>query len=133
MSDTSHFPPQHQDEQPGDEHRMTPEPQYIRDEYRGSDKLLGKVALITGGDSGIGRAVALHFAREGADCALVYLEEETDARETADLVEAEGRRCVLIRGDVGDPTFCHEIVARTLNDLGDLNIVHTCIDSLIND
>ena len=122
MSDT-HFPPQHQRKQPGDEHRMAPEPEYIRDDYRGSDKLLGKVAVITGGDSGIGRAVALHFAREGADCALVYLDEETDARETAGLVEGEGRRCALIRGDVGDPAFCQAIVERTLSELGGLNIL----------
>ena len=122
MSDT-HFPPQHQRKQPGDEHRMTPEPEYIRDDYRGADKLIGKVAVITGGDSGIGRAVALHFAREGADCALVYLDEETDARETAGLVEGEGRRCALIRGDVGDPAFCQAIVDRTLSELGGLNIL----------
>ncbi|MBG11699.1 MAG: NAD(P)-dependent oxidoreductase [Alcanivorax sp.] len=122
MSDT-HFPPQHQRKQPGDEHRMTPEPEYIRDDYRGADKLTGKVAVITGGDSGIGRAVALHFAREGADCALVYLDEETDARETAGLVEGEGRLCALIRGDVGDPAFCQAIVDRTLSELGGLNIL----------
>ena len=122
MSDT-HFPPQHQRKQPGDEHRMAPEPEYIREGYRGADKLAGKVAVITGGDSGIGRAVALHFAREGADCALVYLDEETDARETAGLVEAEGRRCALIRGDVGDPAFCQAIVERTLSELGGLNIL----------
>ena len=90
MSDTSHFPPQHQDEQPGDEHRMTPEPQYIRDEYRGSDKLLGKVAVITGGDSGIGRAVAVLFAREGANVAIAYLEEHDDAHITREACEAEG-------------------------------------------
>lgn len=122
MSDT-HLPPQHQRKQPGDEHRMAPEPEYIRDDYRGADKLAGKVAVITGGDSGIGRAVALHFAREGADCALVYLDEDKDARETADLVEGEGRRCALIRGDVGDPDFCQAIVDRTLGELGGLNIL----------
>src|SRR5512138_1040106 len=96
-------PPQHQPRQPGRERPMDPPPEFIRDDYRGSGKLDGKVALITGGDSGIGRAIAVHFAREGADVAIGYLEEEKDATQTGDLVEKEGRRCLKIAGDVGDP------------------------------
>ena len=84
---------------PGNQSTMNPQPDTIRDDYRGSGKLDGKVALVTGGDSGIGRSVAVHFAREGADVAILYLSEDGDARDTADMVEAEGRRCLLIRGD----------------------------------
>ncbi|MDW5375975.1 SDR family oxidoreductase [Halomonas sp. HP20-15] len=116
-------PPQEQQKQPGDEYAMQPEPEFIRDSYRGTDKLKDKVAIITGGDSGIGRAVALHFAREGADCAVVYLDEERDAQDTRALVEAEGRRCELIKGDVGDPAFCREAVERTVSALGGVNIL----------
>lgn len=116
------FPPQRQ-QQPGDEHEMQPEPEFIRDSYRGADKLKDKVALITGGDSGIGRAVAVHFAREGADCVLVYLDEDRDAEDTRALIEAEGRRCELIKGDVGDPAFCREAVDKTLQTFGKLNIL----------
>ncbi|WP_110649035.1 SDR family oxidoreductase [Salinicola peritrichatus] len=119
----SHFPPQEQDKQPGDEHRMHPEPEFIRDDYRGSDKLKGKVAIITGGDSGIGRAVALHFAREGADCAVVYLDEQRDAEDTKALVEAEGQRCLLIQGDVADSGFCREVVKQTRGAFGGINIL----------
>lgn len=91
---------------PGQEKEMEPRPAYLAPEYRGSGKLEGRVALITGGDSGIGRAVAALFAREGADCALVYLEEEReDAEETRRAVEDEGRRALLIAGDVRDPEF----------------------------
>ena len=93
-------PPQHQSSQPGEQTEMHPEPVTIRDGYRGSGKLEGRRAFITGGDSGIGRAVAVHFAREGADIAIAYLEEDEDARETARLVEAEGRRCLLVPGDL---------------------------------
>ncbi|ASK35348.1 NAD(P)-dependent oxidoreductase [Alcanivorax sp. N3-2A] len=118
-----HFPPQHQAHQPGDEHRMAPQPEYIREGYRGSEKLAGKVALITGGDSGIGRSVALHFAREGADCAVAYLDEETDARETQRLVEAEGRQCRLIKGDVGEADFCRHAVRETVAAFGALNVL----------
>nr|WP_298376815.1 SDR family oxidoreductase [uncultured Halomonas sp.] len=118
-----HFPPQEQDKQPGDEHAMRPEPEFIRDSYRGADKLKDKVAIITGGDSGIGRAVALHFAREGADCVLAYLDEDRDAEDTRALVEAEGRRCLILKGDVGDSTFCREIVDKTLEEFGKLNIL----------
>ena len=116
-------PPQHQDRQPGDEHAMQPEPEFIRDSYRGTGKLKDKVAVITGGDSGIGRAVAAHFAREGADCVIVYLEEQRDAEDTQALVEAEGRRCELMQGDVGDSKFCREVVDKTLERFGKLNIL----------
>ncbi|WP_339118287.1 SDR family oxidoreductase [Halomonas sp. BMC6] len=116
-------PPQHQNKQPGDEHVMRPEPEYIRESYRGTDKLLDKVAIITGGDSGIGRAVAVHYAREGADSVIVHLKETQDAEETKRLVEAEGRRCLVLKGDVAAPSFCREIVNRTRQEFGKINIV----------
>jgi NAD(P)-dependent dehydrogenase (short-subunit alcohol dehydrogenase family) len=120
----SSLPPQHQDQQPGIEAEMTPPPEYIRANYRGSGKLDGKVALITGGDSGIGRAVALHFAREGADVAISYkLEEQADANETERLVLAEGRRCLQLPGDLRQASFCEDLVKRTVKELGQLNIV----------
>jgi NAD(P)-dependent dehydrogenase (short-subunit alcohol dehydrogenase family) len=118
------LPPQAQDQQPGLEEEMSPQPVYIRPNYKGSEKLQDKVALITGGDSGIGRAVAIHFAREGADVAIVYKgEEQKDADKTKQLVEQEGRRCVLLSGDLRDPQFCEDIVAETVQQLGKLNIV----------
>ncbi|RUR34366.1 SDR family oxidoreductase [Vreelandella nanhaiensis] len=116
-------PPQHQEQQPGDEHEMRPEPEFIRDSYKGTQKLLDKVAIITGGDSGIGRAVAVHYAREGADSVIVHLEEDKDAEDTKALVEAEGRRCLVLKGDVGEPAFCREVVQKTLDHFGKLNIV----------
>ncbi|WP_227369221.1 SDR family oxidoreductase [Halomonas sp. M20] len=122
MSDQQQ-PPQEQNKQPGDEHAMRPEPEFIRDSYSGADKLKDKVAIITGGDSGIGRAVALHYAREGADCVLAYLDEDRDAEDTRALVEAEGRRCLILKGDVGDSSFCREVVDKTLEEFGKLNIL----------
>ncbi|TVP44396.1 MAG: SDR family oxidoreductase [Halomonas sp.] len=122
MSDQQQ-PPQHQNKQPGDEHAMRPEPEYIRESYRGAEKLLDKVAIITGGDSGIGRAVAVHYAREGADSVIVHLKEDKDAEDTKRLVEAEGRRCLVLKGDVAEPAFCREIVQRTLDHFGKINIV----------
>src|SRR5690606_34135586 len=116
-------PPQHQARQPGREHDMQPRPVYIRDDYRGSGRLDSRIALITGGDSGIGRAVAVHFAREGAHVAIVYLEEERDAEETCALVEAEGRRCLALRGDVGEEAFCYEAVNRTVREFGGLDVL----------
>lgn len=117
------FPPQRQARQPGHELRMAPRPIFIREGYRGSGKLNGKVALITGGDSGIGRAVAVHFAREGADLVLVYLSEHDDARATLGLVEAEGRRCLLMPGDLTDEAFCRAAVAKTVRELRKLDIL----------
>lgn len=87
----SSFPPQEQDEQPGNEYEMIPKPEIIRKGYKGSEKLLNKVAIITGGDSGMGRSVAVHYAREGADVAIVYLNEDKDANETKSMIEKEGR------------------------------------------
>ena len=98
--------PQHQDAQPGLEYEMDPQPIYIRQDYRGADKLKNKVAVITGGDSGIGRAIAVHFAREGADLAIFHHpREDKDAQKTQAIVEAEGRKCLLISGDLKDLDF----------------------------
>ncbi len=119
----SPMPEQHQD-RPGIESKIDPRPQYFAPGYKGSGKLSGKTALITGGDSGIGRSVAVLFAREGADVAIVFLPEEMpDAKETAAAVEAEGQKCVLIDGDVKDPDFCKNAVERTVEELGRLDIL----------
>ncbi len=115
--------PKKQDRQPGIEAKMDPAPQYIKPGYQGYGKLLNKVALITGGDSGIGRAVSVHFAREGADIAIVYLDEDIDAEETKKLVEAEGKKCILFKGDVKKSTFCKKAVQQTVKKLGKLNIL----------
>lgn len=112
-----------QPRQPGLEYRMHEKPLVIRDSYRGSGKLEGRTALITGGDSGIGRSVAVHFAREGADVAVAYLCEDTDAGETRAMVEKEGRRCLLSRGDVGDPAYCRKLVDEVFEAFGKLDIL----------
>ena len=119
----SPFPAQHQ-QKPGLEKLLTPRPQYEAPQYRGSGKLAGRVALITGGDSGIGRAVAVLYAREGADVTIVYLrEEQVDAEETRDAVEHEGRRCLLLPGDVTKSSFCEKAVERTIEEYGQLDIL----------
>jgi NAD(P)-dependent dehydrogenase (short-subunit alcohol dehydrogenase family) len=116
-------PKQHQ-EKPGLESKLEPRPQYKAPAYRGSAKLQDMVALITGGDSGIGRAVAVLYAREGADVAIIYLaDEESDAQETKRAVEAEGRRCLLIPGDVSDSRFCEEAVERVVDEFGKLDVL----------
>jgi NAD(P)-dependent dehydrogenase (short-subunit alcohol dehydrogenase family) len=114
---------QKQDHQPGIEAEMNPKPEYIKHTYKASGKLTGKIALITGGDSGIGRAVSIHFAKEGADIAIVYLEEDVDAEETKALVEATGRQCLLIKGDVKDSSFCKDAVQQVIATYGNLNIL----------
>ncbi|KOR82168.1 SDR family oxidoreductase [Paenibacillus solani] len=117
------LPPQHQDHRPGTESEMHPKPEYESSEYKAAGKLKGKVALITGGDSGIGRAVAVHFAKEGADVSIVYLSEHKDAEETKRQVEQEGRKCLLIAGDIGDDAFCRDAVGETVEKLGKLDIL----------
>jgi NAD(P)-dependent dehydrogenase (short-subunit alcohol dehydrogenase family) len=116
-------PPQQQTRRPGIESEMTPRPKAEDPDHIGSYKLRDKVALITGGDSGIGRAVAIAFAREGADIAVVYLNEHKDADETKRLIQKEGRRCVSISGDVGQEQFCQDSIARTVESLGRLDIL----------
>jgi NAD(P)-dependent dehydrogenase (short-subunit alcohol dehydrogenase family) len=117
------FPPQHQDHQPGTVDEMNPQPIHTDQNYKGSGKLDGKVALITGGDSGIGRSVAWYYAREGAHVAISYLDEHEDANKTKELVEAEGVRCILLSGDIGSSTFCKDIVNKTISEFGKLDIL----------
>lgn len=117
-----HFPPQSQT-LPGYEHKMKPKPEIIRKNYKGSSKLKERVALITGGDSGIGRSVAVHFAREGADVAIIYLSEDKDAKETREMVEEEERKCLLIPGDIRDKKFCKDAVDKVYKEFGKLNIL----------
>ncbi|MBD1903993.1 SDR family oxidoreductase [Funiculus sociatus GB2-A5] len=116
-------PPQHQDHRPGTESEMTPKPKADDPKYRGSDKLRDKVALITGGDSGIGRAVAIFFAKEGANVAIAYLNEHDDAEETKRLIEQEGRKCITIPGDIGDEKVCQQAVQQTVDEFGQLDIL----------
>lgn len=116
-------PPQSQSRQPGRQHKMDPQPRIIRDDYLGSGKLRDKVALITGGDSGIGQSAAVMFAREGADIAVVYLEEQQDAERTKSMIEEAGRSCLLIKGDIGKPRFCAKAVERTVKQFGRLDVL----------
>jgi NAD(P)-dependent dehydrogenase (short-subunit alcohol dehydrogenase family) len=121
-SDEREFPPQEQ-ERPGSESEMTPEPQDEMRGYKGSGKLDGKIALVTGGDSGIGRAVCVAFAKEGADVAIAYLSEDDDAKHTAELVEAEGRRAITLRCDVQKEEEARKIVTDTVEQLGGLDVL----------
>ncbi len=116
-------PKQKQNRQPGVQSPMRPQPVVVPDNYRAAGKLAGRVAIITGGDSGIGRSVAVLFAMEGADVAVVYLNEHRDARETKRLIEEQGRGCLLIAGDVGNEAFCKRAVDQTAKRFGRLNIV----------
>lgn len=117
------FPPQHQDTRPGIEKQMFPRPEYDDPEYKGSGKLKDQVALITGGDSGIGRAIAIAFAKEGAHVVVAYLNEHEDAKETKQKIEEYDGRCLLISGDIGDEDFCRELIERTVREFGKLDIL----------
>lgn len=123
MAEKKTRPGRTQSKRPGREHKMSPRPKVALPDYKGSGKLERKVALITGGDSGIGRAVAVLFAREGADVAIFYLNEHKDAEETKRMVEAEGTRCLLISGDGGNESTCKKAVAQTVKELGALDIL----------
>ena len=115
--------PEQQQEPPGTTDAMEPRPDHGEESYRGSGKLTGKVALITGADSGIGKAVAIAYAREGADVAISYLSEDADAEDTAKWVREAGRKAVLLKGDVSDPQHCRDLVSRTVEELGGLDVL----------
>ncbi|WP_145168846.1 SDR family oxidoreductase [Rubripirellula lacrimiformis] len=121
--DNQQRPKQEQAKQPGEQSEMTPAPITVREDYVGSSRLKGKAALITGGDSGIGRSIAVMFAREGADVALVYFDEDSDAEETKQLVEDEGRRCSILSGDIGDQAFCEIAVQKCVDEFGRLDVL----------
>ena len=115
--------PAQQQEVPGIQSKMTPVPDCGEESYQGSGKLTGKIAVITGGDSGIGRAVAIAYAREGADVLISYLSEDSDAKDTAGYVEQAGRRAVLVKGDVADPQHCRDIIKTAIDELGGVDIL----------
>lgn len=116
------LPAQHQDQKPGREYKMTPAPEFEKEDVQ-CNRLVGKTAIITGGDSGIGRAVAVRFAQEGADVAVVYLEEDTDAKETQKQVQQEEKKCLLIKGDLTKESFSKKIVEKVQDDLGSIDIL----------
>lgn len=117
------LPPQHQMRQPGDQSDMNPQPIFDDPHYKGSGKLQGKVAIVTGGDSGIGRAVAVAYAKEGADIAIVYLNQDSDAQDSRAAVEKTGRKCLLLKGDLRDEAACNKAVQDTLNAFGHIDIL----------
>lgn len=126
-NESNHYPTsvpaQHQQHQPGEQNVMHPEPEIIKSTHQGSNKLKGKVALISGGDSGIGRSIAVLFAREGADIAIIYLEEKEDAEITKQLVEQEGQHCLLLQEDITEPKVSEKCVEQTLKALSKINIL----------
>ncbi len=117
------YPPQHQEKQPGLEYVMDPQPIFDNKAYKTSEKLKGKVAIITGGDSGIGRAVAILFAKEGADVVIPYYDEDVDANATKEYIENEGGSCLLLKGDIKDPLFSHYITECALERFGKIDIL----------
>lgn len=117
------FPEQHQAQHPGKEHEMKPKPDFEDEDKQGCSRLKGKVAIVTGGDSGIGRAVAVAFAREGADLAVIYLNEHEDAKKTKKEVEAEGRKCHLVCGDLGQEEFCKKAIEEVIGEYGKLDVL----------
>lgn len=123
MAGSQTLPAQHQDQQPGLEHEMHPQPIYLADTYRAAGKLEGKVAIITGGDSGIGRAVAVHYALEGASVALVYLNEDDDAKKTLEEVTRHGGEAIALAGDIADARFCRQVIGEVMDKWGRLDIV----------
>ena len=116
-------PAQQQDNQPGNEHEMAPQPQSFMEEYQAAGKLKGKIALISGGDSGIGRAVAIGYAKEKANVAIIYLEENKDAEITKQHIEKAGGKALLIKGDIGKKSFCEKAVNQTIKEFGQLDIL----------
>lgn len=123
MAETRQREPQHQDHQPGTRSEMAPPPSDSAEGYKGSGKLTGKAAIITGGDSGIGRSTAIAFAKEGADVCIVYLEESQDAKDTKRLVEQAGGKALLVEGDICDARFCKKAVEEAVKEFGGLNII----------
>ncbi len=117
------FPPQHQDKQPGLQTEMNPQPVFEDPNYQGNGKLAGKVALITGGDSGIGRAVAILYAKEGADIVIVYLDEHDDANSAKERIEQLGRKCLIFAGDIGTEEFCQQVVMQTIERFNKIDIL----------
>jgi NAD(P)-dependent dehydrogenase (short-subunit alcohol dehydrogenase family) len=122
MAKPKQFPEQQQ-EAPGKESKMNPEPEIVRENYEGSEKLKDKIALITGADSGIGRSVAVHFAKEGASVAIIYNKEKEDAEATKQMVEQELQQCLLIKGDLKDEKFCKKAIGAVIKEFGKLNIL----------
>jgi len=117
------IPPQHQNTQPGFENKMNPRPIFEDTNYVGTSRLVDKVAVITGGDSGVGRAVAIAYAKEGANLAIMYLNEEEDANETKTMVENYGGRCLLISGDIGNEDFCNAAIEKVISEYGEIHIL----------